>query len=207
MSVEFYYAELWFPDSVRLLVKEKNLFRGAARVLGACLPAHGLFMEFVPELGGWVRQQGSAASADYAQNRNVQTRAGALGHSPSNYPPHVDRWRNHALRATSQNLAFGTVSADGGGASMGTGGPEGWSPATADGILFTASSSVSQAEPDHYARQERARLERLAVEKAEASAALKAGNVPLKGGWPVDVSFKRLSPRSHFLLGPLPVTQ
>ena len=166
-------------------------------------------MEFVPELGGWQKSRAPPLhpGVPLAANRNLASADPETRGLPPNYPPRIDKWRERALRATSQNLSFGTVSADGGGTNSGTGAPvDGWSPVSADGILFTGGRSVSQAEPDHYARQERARKERLAEERSAAHAARMAGNVALKGGWPVDQNFKRLSPRSHYLFGPLPVT-
>ena len=160
-------------------------------------------MEFVPAAGGWIRKTQPFAPADYAANANLRPPS-PEGHSPPNYPPHVERWRLHALRSSSQDLSFGTPSADrGGGSASGAGGPPGWSPTSADGILNTGGKSISLGVSDHYVREGLARKARLAEEKAAAEAALASGKIPLKGGWPVDQTFKRLSPRSHFILGPL----
>ena len=74
-------------------------------------------MEFVPELGGWQKSRAPPLhpGVPLAANRNLASADPETRGLPPNYPPRIDKWRERALRATSQNLSFGTVSADGGG--------------------------------------------------------------------------------------------
>jgi hypothetical protein len=170
------------------------------RVLGrVCFSDTRPTMEFVPEMGGWVSKHSIRALQDNWQPRPKELLTTDLSHNPNCYPPHVEKWRAHALRETSQNLSFSNMQG-----TSGTGGPDGWSPVSADGILFTGGKSVSQAVPDSYARAEAVRQARLAELNNPPDRQVALGSdVTLKGGWPIDYSYKRESPRSHHLLGPL----
>jgi len=163
-------------------------------------------MEFKPEQGGWVEKVESWRPGPVETDRHG-TRVVSTGLRPtskpvvrpSNYPPHVDNWRANAMYATSRNLAFGVASSDGGGVDYGSA-PAGWSPISADGIL-SGGGGVSQAQPTFYVRAAEARKQRKAEEQAAMAAGIARGEVPMRGGWPVDKSFKRDSPRAHGMLG------
>jgi len=163
-------------------------------------------MEFKPEQGGWVEKVESWRPGPVETDRHG-TRVVSTGLRPtskpvvrpSNYPPHVDNWRANAMYATSRNLAFGVASSDGGGVDY-VAAPDGWSAISADGIL-SGGGGVSQAQPTFYVRAAEARKQRKAEEQAAMAAGIARGEVPMRGGWPVDKSFKRDSPRAHGMLG------